>query len=386
MAGAQGNAGAEGLSNRVFDTKLAKGPQTYDGTRKQWRHWHNKLLGYIAGVNGDLLSAMKLAAVNIEAIVHDGMTAEHVRLSNTLYGLLNGLLEGEAYDMFLNTPPGHGYEAWRKLCRFHMPESKGHARSKLMRILEPTDIKGHFMHRMDTWEQRVREYASEGHDPPAEEIKVAILHHYLAPEEVRQHLLLSAARLSTYSTMKVEITLWVIANEGEQSTPMDVGAIDYPGKGGKGKKGGGKDSKGKKSGKDGQKGGKSGKGGGWGRQRIWRRLSADEGRRQGSAARRLLPGRLLRGLLLVVRALGPQAFVVLVRDGGTLREDRKRKVPGQGPGGRQSGRWKRGPPGRRSPADVSRDGRASDPCSRHGGPMGRRRREPVGNEPGLRGG
>ena len=49
------------LGTRVFDTKLVKGPQSWDGTRATWRHWSEKLKGFIGGVSPAMLELMNAA-------------------------------------------------------------------------------------------------------------------------------------------------------------------------------------------------------------------------------------------------------------------------------------------------------------------------------------
>ena len=60
MAAAYGQGG---LAERVIDTKLIKGPQTFNGEKKDWKRWSAKLTGYISGVDMNLLEIMRVAAV-----------------------------------------------------------------------------------------------------------------------------------------------------------------------------------------------------------------------------------------------------------------------------------------------------------------------------------
>ena len=62
----------------VFDTKLIKGPQNWDGTKAKWKHWSLKLEGYLAGVSKTLLDLMTIAARQPTPIGHAGLAEEHV--------------------------------------------------------------------------------------------------------------------------------------------------------------------------------------------------------------------------------------------------------------------------------------------------------------------
>ena len=60
MAGAHGAEQPRGLAERVIDTKLIKGPQTFSGERKDWQRWSAKLTGYVSGVDKNLLEICRL--------------------------------------------------------------------------------------------------------------------------------------------------------------------------------------------------------------------------------------------------------------------------------------------------------------------------------------
>ena len=89
------------MVNRVFDTKLTKGPPTWDGDRRKWRHWSAKVEGYVAALNPTMLRIMEIAGQQKDPIKHDGLQTEHVQLSGNLYGLLNALTEQDAYETLL---------------------------------------------------------------------------------------------------------------------------------------------------------------------------------------------------------------------------------------------------------------------------------------------
>ena len=88
---------------------------------------------------------------------------------------------------------------------------------------------------------------------------MAVFEKHICPDDVRHHLCLNAARLTTHDRMKEEVAGVLLARQGRAAasgdpsgaTPMDMGWIGCPGKGkdDKGKKGKGKGDKGKKDGK-----------------------------------------------------------------------------------------------------------------------------------------
>lgn len=146
---------------QVLDTKLVKGPEKWNGAKKSWRHWSNKLEGHIAGVSQDLLRLMGAAATHPLEIKLDELPAAAKNLSGTLYSILNGLLEGDAYDTLLNCEKGNGYEVWRVLNTDMKPQGKGHNRNRMMTVIHPTDIQemqSSHKHKKDLWERRHKDY------------------------------------------------------------------------------------------------------------------------------------------------------------------------------------------------------------------------------------
>ena len=102
------------MENKVFDTKVTKGPPVWDGSRAAWRHWSAKVEGYIAALDQPLLGLTEIAAMQKEPIKHAGLRPEHIELSTKLFGVLNALTESDAYETLLNCEKGNGLEVWRR--------------------------------------------------------------------------------------------------------------------------------------------------------------------------------------------------------------------------------------------------------------------------------
>ena len=101
--------------------------------------------------------------------------------------------------------------------------------------MEPTDLASHpYEKKKDLWEKRHSDYVALGNAEIAEEVLMGVFQAHIAPEEIRDHLFLHAARLTTYELLLAEVESWDMAKQGSASTPMDVGAL-MKGKG-KGKK------------------------------------------------------------------------------------------------------------------------------------------------------
>ena len=96
---------------------------------------------------------------------------------------------------------------------------------------------------LDDFEVKVRRYERTCGDALSDRVKIAVVQKGLEDEDLRRHLLMHAARLTTYPLVREEIRDIIMARDTLSGpTPMDVGAV-YKGKGkgkSKGKKGKGK--------------------------------------------------------------------------------------------------------------------------------------------------
>ena len=149
-----------GLAERVIDTKLIKGPQTFGGEKKDWKRWSAKLTGYVSGVDVNLLELMRVAGVQREVIYLADIAPEHRGASGVLYSVLNGLLRGDSYDILMNVEDGNGAEVWRRLAKEYEPRGPGQSRTKLIQILQPIDIvweNASYRTRLEKWEKRVED-------------------------------------------------------------------------------------------------------------------------------------------------------------------------------------------------------------------------------------
>ena len=162
-------------NRNLVENKLVKGPTTRGGDKKSWRHWSSKLEGYIAGISQDLLGLMEAAARHQAKIVNATLAEPTRELSGILFFILNGLTTGDAYDELLNCEKGNGLEVWRRHAQKNAPQTIGHNRSRMMNILEPTDLACHpYEKKKDLWEKRHSDYVALGNAEIAEEVSMGV--------------------------------------------------------------------------------------------------------------------------------------------------------------------------------------------------------------------
>ena len=247
-----------------FDLRALQRAGDFTNDRAEWKRWSFVFRGYVGAASLRLLELMTRVTKLQGEITCDALNEDDNALDHPLHYILALVLKGDALDTLMNQEPGRGLACWRELVLLHEPRSAGHQRAKLVEILSGTNLTGTWRAKVAQWERLVKDYESQAVAAADEGIKVAVFEKHICPDDVRDHLCMNAARLTTYDKMKDEVAGVLLARQGRSAasgdssgpTPMDIGWIGWTGKGkgDKGKKGKGKGDKGK-----GDKGKKDGK-------------------------------------------------------------------------------------------------------------------------------
>ena len=144
------------------------------------------------------------ARASLRPTLPDGLAPAHVQASGALYGVLNALCEGDAYETLLNVPKGNGLEAWRRYARDNVPRGLGTTRTRLMWLVQPRGLTGPWKSQVNVWERYEREYVALGSSPLAEDLRMGVLQNFLSPEEVTQ-LSLAVQKLLRWSRVEEEL-------------------------------------------------------------------------------------------------------------------------------------------------------------------------------------
>ena len=132
-----------------------------------------------------------------------------------------------------------------------MLASAGHQRAKLVEILSGATLTGTWRSKVAQWERLVKDFESQA------VARMAVFERHICPDDVRDHICLNAARLTTYDKMKDEVAGVLLARQGRAAanadssgpSPVDIGWDGWKGKGDKGKGDKSKSDKDKKDGK-----------------------------------------------------------------------------------------------------------------------------------------
>jgi hypothetical protein len=161
-----------------------------------------------------------------------------VQASTTLYYVLLMLCRGPALDRVVNSGVGEGLEAWRQLTLRHEPRQRSRYAGQMMEILG-WSFAGDVVARLEAFEREVTQWKAVSQETISDGILIGVVMRNLEDGNLKQHLIMNAERLKTWTDFREELVNVRRAQAAAAGggVPMDVGLL---GKGGKAGKGGGK--------------------------------------------------------------------------------------------------------------------------------------------------
>ena len=166
-----------------------------------------------------------------------GMSPDEQKRSCTLYYLLAMLADGRAQSMVTNCVSGNGYELWRRIVQAYEPKVASRSQGLLVQILMFAFDMGDFMASLERWETLVRQYDGTVSTPAEsiqDSVKTATVISRIAKGPLQDHLMLNAARFSSYDDLRKEMTEILRAQHfmarpgavhAHGPVPMEIGAL-----------------------------------------------------------------------------------------------------------------------------------------------------------------
>ena len=257
------------MATSIVDSKALAMIAKWNGDKDSFKVWQFDILAYVGQHCPALREKMLQIPLNSNPVDVALLSADETKLNAQLFYAFTLVTEGAAKVTLMNCPYGNGLEFYRQVARMVQPVTKAHQRTTLLSLAEAKDLPASYRERVAQWETRITEYNRRA-DVDAEfpeDLKIATYQAKIAPESVREHLLLNESRLSTYKLMRDEVESVMLARDAQapdDDSAMVIGSYEEkgevlgalserPGKGkSKGKKG--KDKKGNKGGGRGDEG------------------------------------------------------------------------------------------------------------------------------------
>ena len=232
---------------RLIDTKSLLQVTPYHGDKASFLGWKWSFLISVRAISKPLYEGFKKIEDDMNQDFRKSrFSIKDLELSDQAYTLLALLCKDEACAYVRSAEDGNGYQAWRALLRARTARN---ATNLLNQSLEPTFMSPYPRVDLRQWNKNAEEYATRTGERVSDGIRRAVYMNKIAPQDMRQHLMLNQSRLSTAKEVAQEIEDYWDATEefsldekGQARfvAPVGIGLVRQ----GKGGKHGGK-SKGK---------------------------------------------------------------------------------------------------------------------------------------------
>ena len=154
---------------------------------------------------------------------------EDLELSDQAYTQLALLCKDEACAYVRSAEDGNGYQAWQALLGARTARN---ATNLLKQLLEPTFTSPDPRINFRQWNKNAEEYETRTGERASDGIRRAIYMNKIAPQDMRQHLMLNQSRPSTAEEVAQEIEdYWVATEEFSHDDKGQAGFIAPVGKG-----------------------------------------------------------------------------------------------------------------------------------------------------------
>ena len=151
------------------------------------------------------------------------MSTGDLELSDQAYTLLALLCKDEACAYVIFAEDGNGHQAWQALLR---ERTARNATNHLNQLLEPTFTSPDPRINIRQLKKNGEEYATRTGERVSDGIRRAVYMNKIAPQDMRQHLMLNQSRLSTAEEVAHEIEdYWDATEEFSRDDKNQAGFI-----------------------------------------------------------------------------------------------------------------------------------------------------------------
>ena len=213
-----------GYSRTLVDPRAFNKPDKFSGEKTDWRDWVYAFRTYCAAVHPRMKEVMVQAMAGIDIPTPDLQTEEVKELGSQLALMLTMLMKGDALEIGMEVPEGHGFEMWKRLCT-HYEVNRGGG-NMLHKLTDPVaNFKGStVLLRISAYKRYAAEYQKRSGDIVSQAVRISAIMK-LAPPEMKLHLALNRDKFKTQQELEDVILNYTMAEEDLEDSKMDVGAV-----------------------------------------------------------------------------------------------------------------------------------------------------------------
>ena len=142
------------------------------------------------------------------------------------------LCQGTALNIIVNAGELQGCIAWRRLRQRYEPKAKTRFDGQMLELLS-WSFDGDLQGRLEFFERHLARFDNDPKEKMSDSIKIGIVLRQLTEGPLKQHLLTQSERLQPWPDFRDEIVN-IRRAQASLRVPMDIGAPNKGGKGGKG--------------------------------------------------------------------------------------------------------------------------------------------------------
>ena len=207
----------------LVDTRQLGKPKSFDGGAG-WKDWSVVFRSYACACSAPLGLLLERTERSAGPMLNATLTQSDASCSTQPYYMLVMLCKGTALTRGVNAGAQEGLEAWRCLVLHHEPTSLTRSAGLLQELLD-FSFEGGTAAQMAQFDRDIDRYEKASETFP-QNIRVGVALRMLQDGPLKQHLVLSSARLTTSVMLKAEIDNVRRAQAAASSTPqpMDLSA------------------------------------------------------------------------------------------------------------------------------------------------------------------
>ena len=167
----------------------------YHGDKASFLGWTWSFLIAVRAISKPLHEGLKKIEDNMNQDFRKSrLSIQDLELSDQAITLLTLLCKDEACAYVRSAEDGNGYQAWQALLRARTARN---ASNLLYQLLEPTFTSPDPRINLRQWNKNAEENATRTSERVSDGIRRAVYMNKIAPQDMRQHLMLNQSRLST---------------------------------------------------------------------------------------------------------------------------------------------------------------------------------------------
>jgi len=223
MAAQAAHEGDEG-GYRLLNVKHLLKVEPYRGEKGKFLSWKWEFQVAVRAMAPELTQPMKFIESHLENDYKlSRLSEQEQKQAQNLYTMLAMLCKDDAAEFVMTSEEDNGFEAWKALIRTRTVRS---ATALMNKLMEPDFTSSDPRVNLKAWNKQAQTYFEKTGERVADTIRRTVYINKVAPQDLRQHLMMNKARLQLCEDIAEEIEDYCdVQEEMDQSKDGLVAAV-----------------------------------------------------------------------------------------------------------------------------------------------------------------